>query len=807
MTRIALVAVFAMGLLLVPAFNSTGTVLAQRGQKSVDNGVGNGKVTTEMIARAVRLGSAKDVTVFSENGVTDKGVSNVKGNVLSLTDGGSKALQARTDISDSFSAINQLPCTEVADTDLSGKTFGPGIYCMASARLAGQVTLDGQGNPDSFFIFRVKGSVTTEKGSAISVIGDAFVNAVYFVSDDSATIGEGTNFKGNIYARNSIVVNQDAIVEGRTLSLKGDVSLNGNAILGPEQLGVLQICKELDPPVGSTPGSELVGRIFRFQIGGPNSTQIEDVLAGFCSRQIPVPTGPGLLVEELLTGVSTNGVGFNGGFQMISVVPHPNSQTPASVITSRNLPLRQFVLNIPTTATTTASQVRILVTNRAAITGIIEICKEGLDNGVNTFFFFSIAEVVDSNGTVITFQAPTGQCTGPISVSVPAIPGGILTPGQPRTGVVNITESFAPGQIFSGATAADGTVPPTNRLLNVNLATRTVRAVLVEGGVTSQTTIFFFNRTLGQLKICKVAGPGIAPFTPFNFAVSGTGPSFAPGVNGNDPGTQTATVVTVPAGTITQPICEDVPLTFLTGTQIQVTELTSAVSSGPGSVETRVARITSNSPIQITPTGANQTNPFFPANSGAASTRTVFLTAQFATTEVEYVNVAFLPVPIKVCKIAGGSGSLLGTTFTFDATTGTTTQPAGAGNPLEDPNDIFGPVRTGTATVIAGPAGIQNGFCDFIAGPATFPLINGLGSFNLFQPVTITERAVSSPATVFVTTQIFTPNNTPAVITNLATRQAFIPQLFNGVNEVVFVNQATVAGLPANKTKRFRMQF
>jgi len=793
MTRIALAAVFAMGLLLVPAFNSTGTVLAQRGQKGVDNG----KVTTEMIARAVRLGSAKDVTVFAENGVSDKGVSNVKGSVLSLTNGGSTALKARTDISDSFSAINQLPCTDVADTDLSGKTFGPGIYCMSSARLAGQLTLDGQGNPDGFFIFRVKGNFDTEKGSAVSVIGEAFVNAVYFVSDDSATIGAGTNFKGNIYARNSIVVNQDAIVEGRTISLKGDVSLSGNAILGPEQTGVLQICKDIDTTQGFFP--ENAPRIFRFQIGGPNSTQIEEAVAGFCSRQIPVPVGPGLLVEELLTGVTTNGTPFNGGFQMTSVIAHPNSQTSPSVITSRNLPARQFTLNIPTSNTNTASQTRILVTNRPAITGIIEICKEGLDSGVNQFFFFSIAEVVDSNGTPITFQAPTGQCTGPITVSVPAIPGGILTPGQPRTGVVNVTESFFQGQIFSGAITADGTVPPTNRLLGVNLQTRTVRAVLVEGGVSSQTTIFFFNRTLGQLKVCKVAGPGIAPFTPFTFAVSGTGPTFAPGVNGNDPGTATATVVTVPAGTVTTPICIDVPLTFLVGTQITVTELTSAVSSGPGSVETRVSRITANSTIQLTATGANQANPFFPANNGAASTRTVILTAQFTTTEVEFTNVAFLPVPIKVCKIAGGTGSLLGTTFTFDATTGTTAVPTGTnpGNVGEDPNDIFGPVRTGTAPVVAGPAGIQNGFCDFISGPA-LPLINGVGSFNLFQPVTITERA--TPVAVLASV---TSPTTPIVV-NAARREAFIPQLVNGVNEVIFTNQATTAGI---KTKRFRMQF
>jgi hypothetical protein len=151
MTRIALAAAFVMGLLLVPG---TGTVSAQKGQKVVDTDY---QANTEIISRALKLGTASDVSVFAENNVTNKGTSNVKGNVLGLSDNSdAKSLKVRKDFSDSFSAINQLPCTEVADSDLSGKTFTPGIYCMTAARLSGQVILDAQGDINGFFIFRVK---------------------------------------------------------------------------------------------------------------------------------------------------------------------------------------------------------------------------------------------------------------------------------------------------------------------------------------------------------------------------------------------------------------------------------------------------------------------------------------------------------------------------------------------------------------------------------------------------------------------------------------------------------------------------
>jgi hypothetical protein len=594
--------------------------------------------------------------------------------------------------------------------------------------------------------------------------------------------------KGSVYARNSIMVNNDAMVEGRTLSLKGDVSLGENVVLGPEQTGILQICKELDPPVGSTPASELAGRVFRFEVGSPNL--VVEVVAGQCSGQIPVPSGPGLVITELLTGRTISGGTFTGGFQLIQV--RPAAGTQFNGITAVNLPLRQATVTIR--AGGADLQTRVEFVNRAAITAVVEICKEGLDTGVDQFYSFIIAELVGAGGFPISFQVPTGQCTGPITVQVPACTSCSPNTGtQPRTGVVTITEQTVANQILSTAFTLDSIGAPTNRFLSLDLGRRILRAIVAEGGIANQTTAVFVNRTLAQLKVCKIAGPGIPEFTPFTFAVSGLGPTLLAG-NGPDPGTAVAGVVTVLAGTVTSPSCEIVPLTFLSDSLVTITELQAQVllPGDPTQRETRVSRITSSSGITAPFTRAPNV-PYFPPQTGAASTRTVVVPVNRETTEVEFVNIAFLPVPIKICKI-GTTAAVIGQSFNFAAQTGFT---------VDDPND-FVPSFTSPAplTITAGPAA-QGGYCDFISG-GNLPLTGaGTGSFNQFLPVRIAEVGPYPAGTTLISADATT--QTCEVVTGVV---VFFPAgcLVNGVNEVTFINGPSVVALP-NKTKRFRMQF
>jgi hypothetical protein len=891
----ALVALFAMGLMLVP---SVGTALAQKGERQVE------VATQDMISYALNLKSLSSVAVYSENAVDGKGGSQLTNGFR--TAGGNEL--NRKDLADVFSAANQLPCSEVADTDLSGKTFTPGVYCLASANLSSRLTLDAQGDRTASFVFRIAGGLNAKSGASIGLANDASANSVFFVSNDSAQIGDGVDFKGSVLARNSIGVGADSTVDGRVLSVKGEVALGGNAILGPQQTGVLEICKELDttPIAGSTtPANGLENRIFQFNVPGVGNVGVP---AGGCSGPLTVAANTNLLITELQAGTTFTGQTFNGNFQLVRV--RTIGQTPPSTLVSANLPLFQATVNVREGAI--ASQSRVEFTNRFAIVAIVEICKEALDSGVTGFFNFNIeglrSGVVNGpgsiggvgsaaggagSGTLNNFTVPVGQCTGPIAV-VTASDDDTVTTGTPggnrRFGIVRVTElprfvtgTTSPAFLCTNVFTAPGTVVPINRLVgfqvNANggcfadvtvvagqtVATPNSGSTVDPGGTAVQTTVFFNNRTApSAIKICKIAGPGITVGSNFFFDVTGTAPldplaAAAPvptgggtlqtggagqagGITG--PGTAGAggTGTVLQGGTVTTQVveviagpaenggfCNDAVGTFVVDTAATITERGATANFG----EVRVSRITSSSgiiaagPTQVpaattggvattgvsnisnpglftsraatNPTGISPLQvqpgvPFFPATGNTDAGRTVTVPVTREVAEVEYVNIAFSPVPLKVCKVAatptgGGVSPLLNQPFTFTITADTV-------------GGLLAPF-TSTTTILAGPqapAGStqQNGFCDFVSGPFAGAQINGLNSFNFNSSVTIQETGFGS--TVINAGGITSP--TGGVVANVGTRTATITNLINGVNEVQFVNTPATNPTTTPKTRK-----
>jgi hypothetical protein len=67
---------------------------------------------------------------------------------------------------------NAAPVTVAGD--LSGQTLPPGLYkSTSSLGITDVLTLDGQGNANSVFIFQIAGSLTTGTGSQVVLIGNA----------------------------------------------------------------------------------------------------------------------------------------------------------------------------------------------------------------------------------------------------------------------------------------------------------------------------------------------------------------------------------------------------------------------------------------------------------------------------------------------------------------------------------------------------------------------------------------------------------------------------------------------------------
>lgn len=787
----AFAAAAIVGLLLAPTFNGTVTVSAQQ--------VDTGGLDREMLAAALNFKSASNYTIYAERGSR---LGPVRGEVF---DGRAEAIgsAAKSDMAASMNYINQLPCNEIEGSDLGGRSFGPGIYCVSSARLAGEMVLDAGGDQSAMFLFKVKGDFNADAGSRITLSGGALASNAYFVAERT-TVGTDAAFNGSIISRGDVAIGGGSIVKGRVISVSGSVSARNAEVHGGPGQGVLQICKSV--PVGSG----LENRIFGFTVSGSAFAATPlTVPANQCSAPFDVNVGT-QTITELNTGTFTNQTGtFTGGFLLQSVVATTNLGT--STLGAVNAPLRTASVTIAEGGP--AQMLSLRVTNIPATTGVVEICKAAVDVDVTGVFRFTVQGVfAQPGGTALqVFQAPVGGCVGPITVAIPTTTPNHATipvliselgpaaaaaagPGAP-TGFeliaiasdpagrlcVGPVPPFAAGSslLLNGRLNADGSVTAgANPGGGVGCFTVVGTSPLDPGDASEETRAIFTNRSApGIVKVCKIAGPGINLNTVFRFEVRGT----------SDTGAAITRLVDVLAGPAAQGgNCQLVPVEGVTpgavqrfriGTPVLVRELgISPLNTIPFDPDILVSRIrVFNTAFVAAPVtvGGITTNPNPDITPNDGDLGRAVANARREEVVFEFTDIVFHPTVLKICKIAG-NGIAAGSPFSFTVTRDT------AGGLL--------PAFSTTVTVQAGPAG-QGGFCQLVPGPGASAVGPG---FGVGQLLTIQEATVAGTAV----TAIISPSGSN-LTTNLAGRSTLItlggPNA-DGTNVVTFTNSvATLA--------------
>jgi ice-binding like protein len=144
------------------------------------------------------------------------------------------ALQAQNDLTTAYNqAAGATPVT-VESADLGGQTLAPGVYKGTSAlSLTGTVTLNGENNPNSVFIFQAGSTLTTASSSTVALTNGATWCNVFWQVGSSATLGTATTFVGTIMALTSDTLTTGATVMGRVLARNGAVTLDTNTITQP----------------------------------------------------------------------------------------------------------------------------------------------------------------------------------------------------------------------------------------------------------------------------------------------------------------------------------------------------------------------------------------------------------------------------------------------------------------------------------------------------------------------------------------------------------------------------------------------
>jgi hypothetical protein len=374
---------------------------------------------------------------------------------------------------------------------------------------------------------------------------------------------------------------------------------------GTAPTGVLEICKKAS-------GSGVDGS-FAFTVSGVTGSI--SVPVNGCSQPITVKAGQVVITEAA-----------RAGFVVADI-----TAAPAANLVSKDLAARTATVTV--VAGGAGTQTIATFTNKVTPKGFLEVCKRAPagDNLAGTFTF-----TVAASGTTTTVTAPVDGCANAIE-----LPAGQAT----------VTETAR-----AGTELVDIAVAPSGRSVSTSLPNRSATVQIVEGGPGSQTIVTFTNKTTpppkGSIKVCKIAGAGIALGQTFTFTVGGV-------------------TTTAQAGSCSLPIEVAAGDVVVTETAVGGT-IVSAITALPST-----ALVSSNL---------------------ANRTATVRVTAN-QVTEVNFTNEKQTGT-VKVCKIAG-PGVVAGQVFDFTVGTVHTTAAAGSCSlPITLP--------VGNVTVIeTGPAGFD----------------------------------------------------------------------------------------------------
>jgi hypothetical protein len=141
------------------------------------------------------------------------------------------ALQAKNDLANAYVDAAGRPATATHGT-LGGLTLVGGVYNAGGVTLGltGTLTLDGQNDPSSVWIFQATSDLVTASSSSVSFINGAQPCNVFWQVTSSATLGSSSSFGGTILALTSITMNSGVTVNGRALARNGTVTLISDTI-------------------------------------------------------------------------------------------------------------------------------------------------------------------------------------------------------------------------------------------------------------------------------------------------------------------------------------------------------------------------------------------------------------------------------------------------------------------------------------------------------------------------------------------------------------------------------------------------
>lgn len=221
------------------------------------------------------------------------------------------SVQAATDVETAYNDLSAVTCDSVIGTTLgNGQILPPNIYCLgAASTINGSLILDGLGDPNALFIFKINGALSTSTLASVVLINAASLCNVYWQVNGAFDLGDSSVFRGTLIANGAISLLEASSLFGRGLSRAGAISTHNNVvsisslpncIITGSGIICLGQSTQLCAPSGSgftyLWSNGATSRCITVTISGTYSVTVNNGCESTCSKIVTVASPPSCLI-------------------------------------------------------------------------------------------------------------------------------------------------------------------------------------------------------------------------------------------------------------------------------------------------------------------------------------------------------------------------------------------------------------------------------------------------------------------------------------------------------------------------------
>jgi hypothetical protein len=556
--------------------------------------------------------------------------------------------QAAASLNTAYGSLSAVTCGLVLSTTLGGgQTLSPNVYCLgAAATLNGTLTLNGQGNPNSVFIFKVDGALSTGTTANVVLTNSADICNVYWQINGAFYLGINSVFQGTVLAGGQITLDINSTLNGRVLTTAGAVILHSTTVnINPPTEASISANRSTDLCLGETVIlSSSLGNTYLWSNGETTrsisvstadnySVTVSDACGVATSTPTSVTVNPNPVAAIAADGPLTFCQGGNvtltasGGTSYL----WSNGATTTSIVVSTSGSFSVIATNnAGCISTATAKQVIVNTNPAASISsnGPLTFCQGGsvilTASGGSSYLWSTGATTssitVSTSGSYNVVATSAAGCKGTSATTMVTVnpnPTANISANGPTTfcqgGSVTLTASPGSSYLWSTAATTQSTTVSTSgnytvRVTNANGCQTTSAATTVTVNPSSIPTI----TATGPLTFCaggsvilsSSAASGYlwnTGATTQSITVTTAG-SYSVTTTGTCAGTSASSVVTITPSAIPT-ITASGPITFCPGGSVI---LTSSGASGyvwSTGATTQSVTVTSSGSYTVTTSG------------------------------------------------------------------------------------------------------------------------------------------------------------------------------------------------------------